>query len=319
MLTKPILATIVIAAFLYALYLLIRKKPFAFQHPSATAPETLRRPRYLFYLATLIFLGGFGAFLVHANKREISVASTEGGVAVAAAPATAADNARGRDLARYEAEARKKLAKMSLRDALKLAWRTLNTAALPSGQPIYAGDEGGQGYERATAFFKVSLEKAMQEGVISAQAATILQQTHAKLAYDFFMLHSRSTCYAETMELPVQQSDVLEALKQRLDLLCHAQKEGTLSPAVIAKLTKALRIELQTLTDIDHIDQTTKSGDFNDQLQKLTKLAEAIKNESLAISPVTEEAVQFLLQLEGVSPTDAPPAPASPNESAPLR
>lgn len=312
MLTKCLLALIIAAAFVYALYLLIRKKPFAFQQPSAAAPETFRRTRYLFYLATLIFLGSSGSFLLHASKRERPASSTE------AFAAEATNKPELPELAQYEAEARKVLAKMPLRDALQLAWRTLNAVALSSPHAAYSSTEGTRGSESAQAFFKVALEQAVQQRLLSAPAAVALRKTHAKLAEHFLRLHSKETCY-DAATLPVEEPMVLTDFSKQLDLLRQARRTSSLSPAVIAKVTQTIRRQMQTLTEINHIDQTTKTGDYNDQLQKLTKLAEAIKNESLAISPVTEEAVLFLLQMEGVSPADAPPAPDAPKASAPTR
>lgn len=270
MITKCLLGVITGCAFFYALYLLVLRKKL--KQPERPAAGFARKITQLFFLATFLIVNCL----------------------------TSANPARGGENPTNETPAKTpevSAIKPTVLQTLRLAWRTLY---IENGQEL---DTNKEGMNKAIAAFKTVVEKAVSDHEIASALASNLILLHQNLAYHFWRDNARMDCYSMSYT-NINSTITTRELQSQLTLLREAKQKGTLSAEVIAKATQALLQKCEGLSQLQMIE-TQKDADYRVQNEERKKLAAKIKNDTLAISPLTEETVTLILRLEEVEPVEA--------------
>ncbi len=294
MVAKLILALIIAAAFLYALYLLARKRPLKIVSRREHESGAVARVRYLILLATAIVVSGS-----FSSAQDVERPSCYELVATPTAQQ-----------------------RLSMIAAIRAAWLTLNTIPYDATKPNdlrFEYPEGERGAQAASAALKSTMKKAVDDGVLSSAAAEELQIVHAALAYHFWRSHSKASCYDMAWNGDMLQKTNTELMSQ-LTLLRDAKAKNTLSPEVLAKATEAIRKQAEILTQLNRYDAAWDAALAEKNTEQLpavdqtlgTKLDTAIKNNTLTITPATIEATALILELENVTATTVPATPDKP-------
>ncbi len=285
--TKLLLALITTAAFFYALYLLAHKRPLKIVSRRENESGFIARARYLFLLATAVFL---------------SACTTER----PEAPTTMCY-----DIAEPIPQSARPANASATVNALRTAWRTL--VIIPNGKnrlgrTWFRYEEGERGANEAAAALKATLDHAVADRLLSAAAANEIQVIHAALSYHFWRSNCGATCYMPRIQI-VGKTGTVDDLQKQLDLLRQARNQGALSPDVVQKAESAILQKVEILSQLDAIAKND-NRDYEEAKKQETALADAIKANTLAISPTTIEATALILQLEDAPFADPATSPA---------